>query len=950
MFSRQMFAGICTLLLLMACSNDKISGTSETTNQRTGYKGLYGKLVDVHGKPVPGTIVKAVDINRDTLAKTTAPVNRKASDTDSVSTDDSGYYSFESLEAGTYNIEGDYNNGDLVVFITGIEYDSTGKVQEVATDTLRAPGQISGRVNTGTDDDGGVLCYIPGTSFLAVTDDSGSFTLSDIPEGIYTITYRKDKLKTVSDTGIEVLSGEETQVTIRDMEADPEYPPPVPGGLSVSYDTLHGCAILTWNPVAVEDLAGYAVFRNDTSAATPRSLGDELVKDTFYIDTIFKTLNDTISRTLAYRIKAQDEEANLSTVYSKAVIINASPLKTVRTFINFHMLNTLGDDTASINDTVTIIASYGNATRKNVKLQWFDGENDSLLRETELDDYSGDDTLSISWSEPSEKEIYVLVTDDGGSVWRETGMVIIYNYTPVITAIRNDTTISIGDSILFFVTGQDRDGTIEEYTWDFDGDGTIDVTDDDSITGYRYMVTGTFKAKAGVIDDDNEDIHQIITVKVVQDVPVADAGNGDTVFSGDTVWLHGSAKQQFGEIVKWEWKIDDEEWTETAGPDTFFITAFEDRTVLCSLRVTDDDDNSDIDEVEIRNLILVKDFAAGQFYSLFLKADNTLWTCGNNEYGQLGIGKKTKDEQIPIKIMNNVKSISAGAYYTLIILNDNTLWACGQNKYGQLGDGTTTEQLTPVKVLDDVQSVSAGYRHSIALRTNSTVSAFGYNEDGELGYGKITPLRTTPVQMKVDNVINISAGGDYSLLLKDDETLWGCGYNMYGQLGGATGEKRCSTPVQITNDVQDMYACYHTLIQKTDGSLWTCGTNEYGQLGQGVKNFDGFGFRSLCQVLNDVKMLAAGDGHSLALKTDNTLWGFGSNIEGQLGVGSKALDSIPFHIMNDVKKIASSYSHSLILKTDGTLWACGLNRCGELGDGTAKIRRRPVQIILPEDE
>ena len=296
---------------------------------------------------------------------------------DSVTTDSSGYYSFESLTAGAYNLQGDYGNGALVVLITGVSYHSAGAVKQVKTDTLRAPGQISGITNTNTADNGGVLCYIPGTSYLSITDDTGGFILSSIPQGNYTITFRKDGLKTITDTAIEVRSGERTKLPIISFEADPAYAPPAPIGLTVFYDTLHGCAVLKWNPVIVSDLAGYAVYRNDPSSPTPVQISKALVTDTSYIDTVFQNLMDTSNLTYSYRVKAQDRDANLSTVFSKAVTIaTPSPTK-VRTFFSWKFLKTIADS-ASVNDTVSIIVVYRNATRRNKRLSWYIDRKDSI--------------------------------------------------------------------------------------------------------------------------------------------------------------------------------------------------------------------------------------------------------------------------------------------------------------------------------------------------------------------------------------------------------------------------------------------------------------------------------------------------------------------------------------------------------------------------------------------
>ena len=72
-------------------------------------------------------------------------------------------------------------------------------------------------------------------------------------------------------------------------------------------------------------------------------------------------------------------------------------------------------------------------------------------------------------------------------------------------------------------------------------------------------------------------------------------------------------------------------------------------------------------------------------------------------------------------------AVAAGQYHTLALKNDGTVWACGDNSYGQLGDGTTTQRLTPVQVssLTGITEVAGGYFHSLFLKNDSTVWACG---------------------------------------------------------------------------------------------------------------------------------------------------------------------------------------------------------------------------------
>ncbi|MCL1983769.1 MAG: hypothetical protein FWG58_00020, partial [Methanomassiliicoccaceae archaeon] len=146
--------------------------------------------------------------------------------------------------------------------------------------------------------------------------------------------------------------------------------------------------------------------------------------------------------------------------------------------------------------------------------------------------------------------------------------------------------------------------------------------------------------------------------------------------------------------------------------------------------------------------------------------------------------------------------------------------------------------------------VAAGGAHSLALKSDGTVWAWGWNAQRQLGDGTGTE-RSTPVQVKgpggtgyLTNVIAIAAGGNHSMALKEDGTVWAWGYDLYGQLGdGDSGGADKSTPIQ-------------------------------------VKGQDGTGY------LTDVKAIAAGNMHSIALKSDGTVWAWGWNQYGGLGDGT----------------------------------------------------------------
>ncbi|MBI4491966.1 MAG: hypothetical protein HY690_04150, partial [Chloroflexi bacterium] len=128
---------------------------------------------------------------------------------------------------------------------------------------------------------------------------------------------------------------------------------------------------------------------------------------------------------------------------------------------------------------------------------------------------------------------------------------------------------------------------------------------------------------------------------------------------------------------------------------------------------------------------------------------------------------------------------AAGDYHSVALKSDGSVWAWGGNDYGQVGDGTTTPRLIPVQVggLGGVVALAAGDSHSLALKSDGTVRAWGYNWAGQLGDGTTTQ-RLTPVRVSgLSGVAAVAAGIYHGLAVKNDGTAWAWGYNAYGQLG-----------------------------------------------------------------------------------------------------------------------------------------------------------------------
>ena len=332
-----------------------------------------------------------------------------------------------------------------------------------------------------------------------------------------------------------------------------------------------------------------------------------------------------------------------------------------------------------------------------------------------------------------------------------------------------------------------------------------------------------------------------------------------------------------------------------------------------------------------KGAIAVPRVVAGYNHGVALKSDGTVWTWGYNGHGELGDGT-TANKAIPVQVkgangegyLSDIVAISAGNNHSLALKSDGSLWTWGYNYYGQLGDGTTTQRNTPVQVkgvggsgnLTNIVDVSAGDIHSIAVKSDGSLWSWGYNGNGQLGDGT-TANRTTPDQVKgaggsgyIANMVAAGAGYRYNIALKSDGSLWSFGYNGYGQLGDGTTADR-SLPVQVKGangsgnltDVVSLAAGYlHSMALKSDGSLWTWGYNAYGQLGDGtVTNrttpVQVKGGESGEEYLTDMMSVSGGNSHSAGVKKDGSVWGFGYNNYGQIGDGSTINRNAPVRIL-----------------------------------------------------
>jgi alpha-tubulin suppressor-like RCC1 family protein len=288
--------------------------------------------------------------------------------------------------------------------------------------------------------------------------------------------------------------------------------------------------------------------------------------------------------------------------------------------------------------------------------------------------------------------------------------------------------------------------------------------------------------------------------------------------------------------------------------------------------------------------------------TVYLASDGTVWAWGSNSNGQLGDGTTT-DSATPVQVAGlsgvTVTAIAAGEFHTVALASDGTVWAWGSNSNGQLGDGTTTDSATPVQVpvLSDATAIAAGSAYTVALKSDRTVWTWGANDRGQLGHGG-TGQKTKPTQVSgLSDVIAIAAGSAHTLALKKDGTVRAWGDNDNGQLGnGNTNEKKSPVDVKKLSDVIAIAAGEsHSVALKSDGTIWTFGSNSNGQLGDGTTTDASLPVE--VSGLSEAIAITAGYQHTVAIKNDSTIWAWGSNSNGQLGDGTTTDSSVPVQVL-----------------------------------------------------
>jgi alpha-tubulin suppressor-like RCC1 family protein len=351
--------------------------------------------------------------------------------------------------------------------------------------------------------------------------------------------------------------------------------------------------------------------------------------------------------------------------------------------------------------------------------------------------------------------------------------------------------------------------------------------------------------------------------------------------------------------------------------------------------------------------------ATGGYHTCGIREGNTLWCWGAARYGQLGTGA-AEDQLQPQQITKPTAgwaSVTAGYQHSCATRNDGSLWCWGYNQDGELGIGTTADAARPHQVPAPAgagwASVTAGFAHTCATGTDGTLWCWGANGDGSLGIGNTTN-QDQPRQVTAPAATgwaSVAAGNWHTCAIRTDTTLWCWGYNDDGQLGIGTTTQQ-DLPQQVTTPAVDGWATVaggggHTCATRVDGTLWCWGFNLSGELGIGSTADQYLPQQVTTPAATGWTSVAAGGGATCALRTHALrCWGYDG--QGQLGIGGTVNQDLPQRVLVPAptgwSRLALGIAHTCAIHTGPSLWCWGDNQHGDLGIGTTTQQDQPQQV------
>ncbi|MCK5113685.1 MAG: right-handed parallel beta-helix repeat-containing protein [Phycisphaerae bacterium] len=373
--------------------------------------------------------------------------------------------------------------------------------------------------------------------------------------------------------------------------------------------------------------------------------------------------------------------------------------------------------------------------------------------------------------------------------------------------------------------------------------------------------------------------------------------------------------------------------------------------------------------LQAETCLRLEDVSGGENHTLVLMKNKTLWACGGNVHGQLGIGSHMKkhilfpvvDPNNPSGYLEDVACFDAGWYHSLAIHTDGYARSWGGDGSGQLGNGDEKGN-SPVPgwvndpnsgFLGDIVHISAGRsgEHSLAADSFGNAWAWGKNSSKQCSPIPDAEIHT-PVLVNIDpNVIAVDAGVSHSLALDINGRVWHWG--AYTTSSSTTPHRVAGeNDIGYLENVIAISSCKHSLALDSNGNVWKWDSFTTAP----VKVADGQ-MQTESGYLESITAIGAGSGYSLALAADGSVWAWGSICLGNNTSGSST-DPVRVHdgqmntdsgYLESITAIDAGFTHALAVDALGRGWAWGAGSSGKLGNNNAQTFYVPQKMYCVTD-
>ncbi|MEZ4256544.1 MAG: hypothetical protein R3A78_12680 [Polyangiales bacterium] len=494
-----------------------------------------------------------------------------------------------------------------------------------------------------------------------------------------------------------------------------------------------------------------------------------------------------------------------------------------------------------------------------------------------------------------------------------------------------------------------------------------------TVVGVLLDADGTAFATKRVVSRFTEDARRVVRVTFDEDcVDVDDCGQGRTCHNGACV---GAC---FVPV-----SVDSKSSTDPTCGDCDVCTAGACEPATDGTRCGCEGDVCQAGSCAVE--VPIRSVALGSKHSCALSRGGQVYCWGSNFSSELGQGVPAEElEQswmpLPLDLPTDDARMLTSRGNTSCLLHFGREYSCwGTNQAGQFGDGedSTTYSLpepqyvaTPqfVQQTFDLQTLSLGSGHGCTLAADARVWCWGLNSVGQLGRGTAPPMETdsrepVPEPMVIDGPWRVvDAGGEvHSCAIDAEGVLWCFGGNVAGQLGRGNGSPSpavepvpCDDPACPSAWDKLAVGYFHNCAIGTDESLWCWGGNTNGQVGDGTMG----GERTdIVNVLPGMRwaFVATGRSQSCAIEAEHSdLYCWGGGGKGQLGTGTRLGSSSPVKVPSGAAPWTSMSlgdEHSCAVRADGSLWCWGNNEHGEVGVDPVERDAvvRPHRVCFPEE-